>query len=242
MILAMKFKALIEQIKQGNERYLDEEKRDAFIKVLEVVACDAETFRAKDYLYYDFLDKLHFEIHCALDQNKAQEAVQEIIKLAGEQLKLDEDTLSFNRWKAVGLLIVAALEFIVLGIVLGALMALTGAVILGVGFGAVAFFLPGSNPVTFQTVASIGALCGAIVGLIGGLITAGICTYSSLQTFKEWAGFHTYDSLWDLAIQGKGKQELVAEKILANCSFFNNGSNIEPIRGDTINQAEPQLI
>lgn len=200
------------------------EQREALISALEDAAVVAETLEVdhNHCAMNDYLSKLVTCLEGLENADKVEENYRQLEALAVEnKFFITPETCSDNRWKAIGLLIIAALEFLVFAALLGALAALAGAVILGVGFGGAAWPFVGDVTV-LQAVALIGALCGAVVGGVAGIIAAGQLTYASLQKLKttEYVGFEGHDSLWELATQGKTKQVLIAERLLESYSLF----------------------
>lgn len=156
------------------------------------------------------------------EEDNIKSNIDSLIKLAQVQSdSIKPETCTANRWKAVGLLIIAALEFVVLALILGALTALAGAAMFGIVCGFISLFFV-SDTDALKTVALIGALCGALVGIIAGIYAAFKLTSLSLQLLKttEWAGFNEHDSLWELAKEGKTKEVLIAERLLKAHSLF----------------------
>lgn len=214
-ILKTRYLKLIDTLKTKEVN----EKTEALLEALTEASTFVDTLTQSDEEYE------HFEtIAACLENLKAPNALSSLEEVLNSELfKTDEDIQSSSRNKAICILVIAAFEFLVLALVLGALAALAGAVVLGVGFAAATWALTAvPEPVLLQTVALAGIIIGAIIGGLLGLYKAGDITYSHMQKLKtcEWAGFEAYDSIWELAIKGKGKNALIAERVSEYCSFF----------------------
>lgn len=180
--------------------------------------------------YHLYLEELHTRLENVINGNALEidNHVLHLVDFVKRNHTSDSNKLAPNKWRAVLILVVAALEFLVLTLALGALLALAGAGIFGAGF-----LLAGMcftvDPTILQIVALAGAFLGAVCGIVGGIIGAAKLTDFTVQAMKtsDWAGFEAHDSLWDLVVNGATKKMRLDDKIKDNIAFFSQDKQQE---------------
>lgn len=217
--LHRKFNELLDKIKSNT---CDHPSRTNLIQALEEAALLAEA-EDKGTAYHIYLDTLHTHLDNAINGNTEQKSnhIFEMVEFIRKHHESENNKFAPKKWKAVLILVVAALEFIVLALALSALLILAGAGIFGAGF-----LLAGMcftvDPTILQIVALAGAFLGAVCGIVGGIVAAAELTSLTVQAMKtsEWAGFEAHDSLWDLAVNGATKTMSIDKKITTSMDFF----------------------
>lgn len=227
--LQQQYDVLINTIKNKKIHESVREQRNVFINALENMAILARDLKDEKDTYYEFLYGVRTclqGIFVAKEENlesKLKE-LKDFLSLA--EYQIDDKKRSSNRWKAAGILILVALEFLCLSMIFVPVGAVIGAfavaVIMFIALALTAAQSHGFNIVFAEKLIVLAAYAGAIVGAIAGVMAAGIVSYFSIDWLKEstWAGLDSHDSLWDLLIHGESQKSGIVKTLKNNCAFF----------------------
>jgi hypothetical protein len=227
--LQQQYEALINTIKNKKIHESLQEQRNVFITALKDVAVLALDLKDENDTYYEFLYGLRTclqELFVAKEENLESKLNELKEFLSRAEYQIDDKKRSSNQWKAAGILILVALEFLILSVIFVPVGAVIGTLAVA-SLMFIALVLSSSQSHGFSILFAeklmiLSAVSGAIIGAIAGVMTAGIVSYFSIDWLKEttWMGLDSHDSLWDLLIHGDNQKSGIVKTLKNNCAFF----------------------